>query len=109
MSMSLANAELAVMNLLWDSNDSMTAREIREQLYPDETRAQHGTVQRLLQRLEEKGFVERDRFVSQCLGAGAELIRVAVHMEQHGRDLCARLCVRVCACVLVYVRMCGLG
>jgi BlaI family penicillinase repressor len=60
----LANAELAVMNLLWDNEDRMTAREIREQLYPDETKAQHGTVQRLLQRLEEKGFVERDKSIS---------------------------------------------
>ena len=60
MSHALANAELAVMDLLWQ-NHPMTAREIREQLYPDATKAQHGTVQRLLQRLEEKGFVERDR------------------------------------------------
>jgi predicted transcriptional regulator len=56
----LANAELAVMDLLWQ-DDRLTAREIREQLYPDATKAQHGTVQRLLQRLEDKGYVERDR------------------------------------------------
>ena len=56
----LANAELAVMDLLWQ-NDRLTAREIREQLYPDANKAQHGTVQRLLQRLEEKGYVQRDR------------------------------------------------
>jgi predicted transcriptional regulator len=56
----LANAELAVMGLLWQ-NDRLTARQIREQLYPDATKAQHGTVQRLLQRLEDKGYVERDR------------------------------------------------
>jgi BlaI family penicillinase repressor len=60
----LANAELAVMDLLWQSDDRMTAREIREQLYPDATRAQHGTVQRLLQRLEDKGYVERDRAIA---------------------------------------------
>jgi len=56
----LANAELAVMDLLWQ-NDRLTAREIREQLYPDATKAQHGTVQKLLQRLEDKGYVARDR------------------------------------------------
>ncbi len=33
----------------------------QELLYPSATKAQHGTVQRLLQRLEDKGFVERDR------------------------------------------------
>ena len=56
----LANAELAVMNLLWDS-EHLTARQIREALYPDANKAQHGTVQRLLQRLEDKGYVRRDR------------------------------------------------
>jgi predicted transcriptional regulator len=59
----LANAELAVMDLLWQ-NDRMTARQIRERLYPDATKAQHGTVQRLLQRLEDKGYVERDRTIA---------------------------------------------
>jgi len=56
----LANAELAIMDLLWRA-DRLTARQIREQLYPDAAKAQHGTVQRLLQRLEDKGYVERDR------------------------------------------------
>jgi BlaI family transcriptional regulator, penicillinase repressor len=57
---SLANAELAVMNLLWEQ-DRLTSRVIREKLYGGSTKAQHGTVQRLLQRLEDKGVVERDR------------------------------------------------
>ena len=52
------------MELLWESAKPMTARQIREQLYPDEKKAQHGTVQRLLQRLEDKGFVQRDRSIS---------------------------------------------
>lgn len=56
----LANAELAVMELLWDQS-GLTARRIREELYPDASKAQHGTVQRLLQRLEDKGFVARDK------------------------------------------------
>jgi len=59
----LANAELAVMELLWKESPR-TARELREHLYPDPSKAQHGTVQRLLQRLEEKGFVRRDRRLS---------------------------------------------
>ena len=66
----LTNAELAVMNLLW-KNDRLTAREIREQLYPDATKAQHGTVQKLLQRLEDKGYVERDRRLSVHLFSAA--------------------------------------
>lgn len=55
----LANAELAIMDLLWDEG-RLTARQIREWLYEDSKKAQHGTVQRLLQRLEDKGYVARD-------------------------------------------------
>ena len=51
------------MELLWPA-DRLTARHIRESLYPGASRGQHGTVQRLLQRLEDKGFVERDRALS---------------------------------------------
>jgi BlaI family penicillinase repressor len=56
----LANAELAVMELLWDEGRPLTARDVRERLYPGKEKAQHGTVQRLLQRLEDKGYVVRD-------------------------------------------------
>ena len=59
----LANAELAVMDLLWQ-HERLTARQLREKLYPGADKAQHGTVQRLLQRLEDKGFVARDRALS---------------------------------------------
>ena len=56
----LANAELAVMELLWDEGRPLTARDVRERLYPGAEKAQHGTVQRLIQRLEDKGYVVRD-------------------------------------------------
>jgi BlaI family penicillinase repressor len=46
------------MELLWDEGRS-TARHVRERLYADQ-KNQHGTVQRLLQRLEDKGYVARD-------------------------------------------------
>lgn len=51
------------MECLW-RGQRMTARDLREALYPQSTKAQHGTVQRLLQRLEGKGFLERDRSLS---------------------------------------------
>ncbi len=66
----LANAELGVMNLLW-RDDQLTARQIRDELYPDASKAQHGTVQKLLQRLEDKGFVQRDRSLSVHLFSAA--------------------------------------
>ena len=66
----LANAELAVMELIWN-HERLTARRLREELYPDAGKAQHGTVQRLLQRLEDKGFVARDRELSVHLFSAA--------------------------------------
>lgn len=66
----MARAELSIMDLLWES-DRMTARGIRERLYPDDGKAQHGTVQRLLQRLEEKGYVVRDKSLSVHLFSAA--------------------------------------
>ena len=60
MKQTLANSELAIMDLLW-KHKQLTARAIREKLYPDASKAQHGTVQKLLQRLDEKGFVSRDK------------------------------------------------
>jgi len=56
----LPNAELAVMDLLW-TKGRITARQIIDRLYADAPRPQHGTVQRLLQRLAAKGFLDRDR------------------------------------------------
>jgi len=56
----LANAELAIMDQLW-GRERMTARQLRDLLYGKSEKAQHGTVQRLLQRLEDKGYIERDR------------------------------------------------
>lgn len=51
------------MELLWDE-EQLTARDLREHLYPESKKAQHGTVQRLLQRLEDKGYVQRDTRLS---------------------------------------------
>jgi predicted transcriptional regulator len=73
----LTNAEMAVMELLWDS-ERLTARQIRERLYRDSDKAQHGTVQRFLQSLEEKRFVSRDRSV------GVNLFSATLTREEYG-------------------------
>lgn len=54
------DAELAILRLLWQ-REPLTAREIREALYPKGTPSDHGTVQKLLARLEEKKLIARDR------------------------------------------------
>ena len=73
----ITNAEMAVMELLWKS-EQLTARQIQEQLYGDSAKAQHGTVQRLVQNLEEKGFVHRDRSL------GVHLVSAIVGREAYG-------------------------
>lgn len=56
----LADAELAVMQFLWERG-KQTARQIRESLYGEDTASNNATVQKLLARLEQKGYVQRDR------------------------------------------------
>lgn len=73
----LTKAELAVMELLWGM-ESLTARQVREQLYDDSSTSQHGTVQRLLQSLEDKGFAKRDRSL------GVNLFSPLVSREAYG-------------------------
>ncbi len=56
----VTDAEFAVLAALWDAEDR-SARELTERLYPDCTPADVATVQKLVQRLEAKGLVLRDR------------------------------------------------
>lgn len=56
----ITDAELAVLQVLWDQGPS-SIRAITDQLYPDGKAAQYATVQKLLERLEAKGCVGRDR------------------------------------------------
>jgi BlaI family transcriptional regulator, penicillinase repressor len=56
----VTEAELAVLRVLWDRG-SATIRQISEALYPDGGASRYATVQKLLERLETKGCVERDR------------------------------------------------
>ena len=73
----LTNAEIALMELLWETNP-LTARQIREQLYDDSEKSQHGTVQRLLQSLEDKEIISRDRSL------GVHLFAPTVSREAYG-------------------------
>jgi predicted transcriptional regulator len=56
----VADAELAVLEGLWERG-SATIRQLTDALYPAGTVAHYATVQKLLERLEAKGFVRRDR------------------------------------------------
>jgi predicted transcriptional regulator len=73
----ITDAELGVLQVLWDGGPA-TIRQITDRLYPDGRPAHYATVQKLLERLEAKGCVRRDRrsavhVFSAALGRG-ELI-----------------------------------
>ena len=56
----VTDAELAVLEFLWDHGET-TIREITETLYPRGAGSDVATVQKLLHRLEAKGYIRRDR------------------------------------------------
>jgi predicted transcriptional regulator len=52
--------ELAVLQVLWESGPA-TIRQLTDAVYPGGGTVQYATVQKLLERLERKGFVRRNR------------------------------------------------
>ena len=52
--------ELAVLDVLWEQAPA-TIRQITESVYEEYSSSLHATVQKLLERLESKGYVVRDR------------------------------------------------
>ena len=62
----VTETELAILDVLWDCGP-VAVREIVESLYGEHRPSLHATVKSLLDRLEDKGFIERDttRFAHQ--------------------------------------------
>jgi predicted transcriptional regulator len=56
----VTDAELAVLQALWDRGPA-TIRQLTDRLYPAGSASCYATVQKLLERLEAKAFVRRDR------------------------------------------------
>jgi BlaI family penicillinase repressor len=56
----VTDAELAVLQALWERG-SATIRQLTDALYPQGTEVHYATVQKLLERLEAKQHVQRDR------------------------------------------------
>ena len=85
----VTDAELAVLQELWERG-SATIRQLADALYPGGSAAQYATVQKLLERLEAKGYVRRDRSASVHVFAAAvgrdELI------GRRLRDVAEKLC-----------------
>ena len=56
----ITETELAILDVLW-AKGTATIREITDELYSRRTTGEYATVQKLLERLEAKGCVKRDR------------------------------------------------
>ena len=90
----VADAELKILQALWD-HGSATTRRLAELLYPDGGVAEYYTVQKLLERLEEKGCVLRDR------RQRAHLFKAAIPREQIVGERLQELSDKVCGGSLV--------
>jgi BlaI family penicillinase repressor len=56
----VTEAELTILQQLWENGEA-TTRHLTDTLHPDGTASHYATVQKLLERLEKKGCVTRDR------------------------------------------------
>jgi predicted transcriptional regulator len=56
----VTGAELGVLDILWE-RPGLSIREIADRLYPGGGTSEYATVQKLLERLESKSCVARDR------------------------------------------------
>jgi BlaI family transcriptional regulator, penicillinase repressor len=59
----ITDRELEILQILWE-HGALTIRRITDVLYPDSRSSYYATVQKLLERLEAKGCVARDRSAS---------------------------------------------
>lgn len=73
----ITDAELAVLQELWEQGPA-TIRRLTGALYPRGGTAHYATVQKLLERLEGKGCVRRERGE----GAGVNVFRAAVDRDE---------------------------
>ena len=72
----VTNAELAVLQELWTRTEAVPIRALCDRLYPGGGTAEYATVQKLLERLESKGWVLRHR------GRGAHRFEAAAGREE---------------------------
>ena len=85
----VTETELAILQVLWDSGPT-TIRQVADVLYPKGGRPQYATVQKLLDRLEQDGWVARTK------AQPANIYRASVGREELiGRrlqDVAEKLC-----------------
>ena len=90
----ITDGELSILQVLWERGEA-TSREITAALYEEVTDPKMATVQKLTERLEGKGCVERDR------SERAHRFRPLVSQEQYLRSRLQALADRLCDGALV--------
>jgi predicted transcriptional regulator len=85
----VTDAEWAVLNRLWEQGPA-TIRELTQAIYPAGGTSEYSTVQKLLERLEAKGCVRRDRSKLAHLFT-AKVDRSTV-VGQHLQEVADKLC-----------------
>jgi predicted transcriptional regulator len=90
----ITDAELTILQFLWERGEAAT-REITIAIYEEVTDPKMSSVQKLIERLEAKGCVERDR------SQRAHRFRPLVSQEQFLHSRLQALADRVCEGTLV--------
>jgi BlaI family transcriptional regulator, penicillinase repressor len=85
----VTEAELAILRVLWEEGTA-TVRRLIDRLYPPGGASAHATVQKLLERLEAKGCISRDR--SGPVQVIAPAIRREALIRGRLRDVANDLC-----------------
>jgi len=90
----ITDGELSILQVLWEQGEA-TTRQLTTALYEEVTDPKMATVQKLTERLESKGCVERDR------SARAHQFRPLVSHEQFLHSRLQALADRLCNGALV--------
>jgi len=88
-SLSVTDTELAILEVLWAA-DSASIGEITAKLYGKRTTSRYATVQKLLERLEVKGCVKRNRqgFAHRFTAAVARDDLIGHRLQEVAEKLC---------------------
>jgi len=90
----ISDTELSILQFLWDHGDA-TSREITIAIYGEMTEAKMSSVQKLIERMEAKGCVERNR------SERAHRFRALASRDQFLRSRLQALADRVCDGTLI--------
>ena len=86
----VTDTELAMLQVLWERGRA-TRRQVADALYPGGGDAHYATVQKLLERLEGKGYVRHSRGPQGVLAFTATVAREAL-IQRRLRDVAQKLC-----------------